>query len=396
MKQKPLAQNCGFRVRLLQRFAQLLGVMAITAVGCAAPQYPTFKKHILNAESRFEAAGVADVNRDGKPDVVCGGFWYQNPQWNKHFLRDVPAEGGYHHTFANLPLDVDGDGWTDIVDVTWHTKAVLWARNPGAAGGPFAVYPIDQPGNMETAILADINGDGRPDVLPNVMKGATWYDFAPDPAAPGGARWTRHDLPAEVNGPGIGAGDINADGRCDLAAGKGWLEQKSDGSWIWHGEFDLVHPGTPILVFDVDDDGDTDLVYGVAHDYGFYWLEQERDVVGRWVWSRHEIDRSWSQVHFLMRVDFDGDGRPEVITGKRYKAHDHDPGADDPNCIYAYTFDRTTRQWCRHVISEGGSAGFGINTMAADMDADGDLDLVAPGKSGLYLFENLRVSSSGR
>jgi hypothetical protein len=364
--------------------------MAVTAAGCAAPQSPTFKRHILNAESRFEAGGVADVNRDGKPDVVCGGFWYQNPEWNKHFLREVPAQDGYHHTFANLTLDVDADGWTDVIDVTWHTKAVLWAKNPGAAGGPFTVYTIDQPGNIETAILVDINGDGRPDVLPNVMKGATWYEFAPDPAAPGGVRWTRHDLPAEVNGPGIGAGDINADGRCDLAACKGWLEQKPDGAWAWHGEFDLVHPGTPILVMDVDEDGDTDLVYGIAHDYGFYWLEQERDVNGRRVWSRHEIDHSWSQVHFLMLADFDGDGRSEVITGKRYKAHDHDPGADDPNCIYAYIFDRATRQWHRHTISEGGSAGFGINTMAADIDADGDLDLVAPGKSGLFLFENLR------
>ncbi len=58
-------------------------------------------------------------------------------------------------------------------------------------------------------------------------------------------------------------------------------------------------------------------------------------------------------------------------------------------CVYWYDFDATQKQWHRHVISEGGSVGFGINTDARDMDQDGDIDIVAPGKSGLYLFENL-------
>ena len=58
-------------------------------------------------------------------------------------------------------------------------------------------------------------------------------------------------------------------------------------------------------------------------------------------------------------------------------------------CLYWYKFDRAKRQWHRHVIQEGGPAGIG--TSAQLVDIDGDLDLVAPGKSGLYLFENLRV-----
>ena len=39
-----------------------------------------------------------------------------------------------------------------------------------------------------------------------------------------------------------------------------------------------------------------------------------------------------------------------------------------------------------------GTAGTGLQLTAVDIDQDGDLDLVCPGKSGLYLFENLRVS----
>ncbi|MDY0357428.1 MAG: hypothetical protein RBR19_16215, partial [Sedimentisphaerales bacterium] len=102
-----------------------------------------FKLHTINAESRFEAAGVLDVNRDGKLDIVCGGFWYEAPTWKKHFLREIKEEGEYHYDFANLAMDVDGDGWTDTVGAAWHDKMVYWVRNPGQAGGPWPVYQID-------------------------------------------------------------------------------------------------------------------------------------------------------------------------------------------------------------------------------------------------------------
>lgn len=97
-----------------------------------------FKLHTVNAESRFEAAGVLDVNRDGKLDIVCGGFWYEAPTWKKHFLREIKEEGEYHYDFANLAMDVDGDGWTDTVGAAWHDKMVYWVRNPRQGGWALA------------------------------------------------------------------------------------------------------------------------------------------------------------------------------------------------------------------------------------------------------------------
>ena len=93
-----------------------------------------FKLHVINADSRFEAAGVLDVNRDGKLDIFCGGFWYEAPDWKSHFVRDIKEEGNYFYDFANLPMDVDGDGWVDIANAAWHNKMVFWERNPGAQG----------------------------------------------------------------------------------------------------------------------------------------------------------------------------------------------------------------------------------------------------------------------
>jgi hypothetical protein len=350
-----------------------------------------FRLHVINADSRFEAAGIADFNRDGKLDIFSGGFWYEAPAWKKHLVRDVPEEGNYYYDFANLPMDIDGDGWPDIANGAWHNKKLFWLRNPGRAGGQFEVIDIDTPGNIETAMSVDINSDGQLDVLPNIMSQAAWYEFGRDKAAPHGVKWTKHQLPKQAAAHGIGAGDVNGDGRCDVITPTGWLEQTQDAdeSWLWHAEFDLGHASIPILAHDVDADGDADIIWGMGHNYGLYWLEQITSGDNH-LWQKHLIDDSWSQPHFLILADLDNDGSNELITGKRVHAHNgNDPGGNDPTCVYYYKFDRNERQWQRHIIHEGGNVGLGISTFASDIDADGDIDIVAPGKSGLFLLENL-------
>ena len=351
-----------------------------------------FKLHVINSESDFEAAGVLDIDRDGRSDIFCGGFWYEAPSWKKHFVREAEKMSEYYNDFANLPMDVDGDGWTDIVNAAFFNKQLFWIRNPGKSGGGFEVIDIDEPGNMETAIAADINGDGQQDILPNIGGSAAWYEFKRDPTAKHGVKWIKHELPKDAAAHGIGAGDINGDGRCDVVAPGGWAEQADEagGKWLWHGEFNLGGTSIPILVHDVDGDGDGDIIWGMGHDYGIYWLEQTASPGGNRSWKRHEIDRSWSQPHFLLLADLNGDGTDEVVTGKRYRAHNGgDPGGNDPLCVYYYSFDSKDKKWTRHLLHEGGRIGLGINTQAADIDGDGDIDIVAPGKSGLYLFENL-------
>jgi hypothetical protein len=49
------------------------------------------------------------------------------------------------------------------------------------------------------------------------------------------------------------------------------------------------------------------------------------------IWVKHTIDESWSQGHALTLVDLNGDGRKDLLTGKRFMAHDgHDPGEREP------------------------------------------------------------------
>jgi hypothetical protein len=200
----------------------------------------------------------------------------------------------------------------------------------------------------------------------------------------------------EVSGHGSGFGDINGDGRGDVVGPKGWLEAPVDrrkGQWIWHPEFDLVQGSIPILVKDVNGDGLNDLIWSMGHNYGVYWLEQGKEN-GQRTWKKHLIDDSWSVGHSPMWVDLDNNGIPEYVVGKRYRAHElRDPGALDPLVIYRYEFDKASGQFQRHTIqAAGGPAGGGLDPRAIDIDGDGDIDLVFPGRSGLYLYENLLIS----
>ncbi|MDP1564287.1 MAG: VCBS repeat-containing protein [Pirellulaceae bacterium] len=373
-----------------------------------------WKQHTINHLSPFEAVGVADFNRDGKLDVFSGDSWYAAPNWEAFKVRDVPlgTNPHYYEDFADAPLDVNGDGHIDIVTCAYFSKKVAWLENPGDPTKPWKEHLIDTPGSMETGYLLDLHGIGKPVFIPNVGDKVMYYELT---ATAPKVQWTPHVLSPKGAGHGMGHGDINGDGRIDLIAPKGWYEQplQADGNWEFHPEFELGTASIEIIGHDFDGDGDTDIVWGMGHDFGLHWLKQSI-VDGQRTWTKEEIDMTFSQVHTLHLTDFDGNGELEFVTGKRIYAHASEPGATDEPCIYVFAFDRKTATWKKSTVHLGtpapaaplnpehrdalkdfrpGSAGTGLQMVVCDLDNDGDIDIVAPGKSGLYWFENLRLSN---
>ena len=375
---------------------------------------PKWRQHSINDRSPFEAASAADINGDGRLDVFSGDSWYEAPNWVRHRVREVPAGTNphYYEDFADLPLDVNGDGNIDIVTCAYFSRRVAWVEHPGDPTKPWQEHDVDKPGPMETGSLVDLNNDGQLDFLPNIGNTVAWYEIEKRKPT---VRWKKHDLGNAGAGHGVGYGDMNRNGRMDIITPKGWYEQPADANeeWTFHAEFELGATCIPILGQDVDDDGDTDVVWGMGHTFGLFWLRQSENAQGEREWTKNRIDTTFSQVHTLQLADLDGDTRPEIVTGKRIYAHETEPGATEAPCVYSYQYDKQQSRWVKSVIYEGkpalkapqaakdrwalkdfdrGSAGTGLQMDAKDMDGDGDIDLICPGKSGLYWFENLRVT----
>lgn len=116
----------------------------------------------------------------------------------------------------------------------------------------------------------------------------------------------------------------------------GWWEAPANvrqQHWTFHPA-NLGADCANMFVQDVDGDGDADILSSSAHDYGIWWYEQ-RQPNGGTEWVSHEISRLFSQSHAMAVEDINGDGHPDMITGKRYFAHNgKDPGAFEPAVLY--------------------------------------------------------------
>lgn len=358
------------------------------------PRVLTFDRVRITGRT-FEAASAFDVDGDGEKDLVSGAFWYQGPAFEAaHRITEIQPAGEYWDDFSDFPLDVNGDGHPDIITGGFFGGPLRWLENPKGTTSGWKVHAIEQVGSIETTRFWDVDGDGVVEVCPNAGGNVIFFRLVTDRKGQGTGRFTRHVVKMGGCGHGLGFGDINGDGRGDFVVPDAWIEAPEDplhDQWIWHDDgFRLGAASVPILVYDVDADGTADLIVGQAHDYGLDWYEQSVDHEGRRTWSRRRIDRGSSQYHDMTLADIDNDGRPELITGKRYRAHNGgDPGAGDP--LFVRYFDIENSSFVCHTIDYGPAekaSGVGIYLWVDDVDGNGWKDIVAPGKDGLYLFRN--------
>lgn len=357
-----------------------------------------------------EGIAVADVNNDGHLDVIAGPFWYQGPMWRQHFLRPVREVGGeFIENNGDHALDLNGNGWVDVIAGSWFDDKLYWYKNPGKdallVGKAWERHEIiSGRGECEATMLVDMDGDGQPELIPNHWNEARSVIIIRIEPGKDGAdpTFTPFEVAPRGNSHGMGIGDLSGDGRPDIVFGHGWFEAPSDGSiyeggWKYHKAFDFMHNAVPSIIADVNGNGKNDVISGKGHDYGVVWFEQGDTVNGEITWTKHVIDDSFSQAHCMAWADLDGDGRPELITGKRYRGHGgSDPGADDPVCLMRYWWNPQKQAFERQVISKGEGVGAGMQIRVADLSKNGKLDIAVAGKTGTYVLMNRGLKKGGR
>ena len=323
-----------------------------------------------------ESLAVADFNKDGRPDLLSAEYWYEAPTWKKHKIRDIPFNGSYIDNFSDLPVDVDGDGYTDVVQIAYFARRIVWLKNPGKGSGAWVESEIDAVGPTEFAFLVDLNNDGKAlEILPQFTGAAkapvTWYELLT-------GKWIKHVASAQSYGHGIGVGDVNGDKRNDIITPAGWLEAPADvraeGEWTlhkteWTPAPPPAEPGSPparpaeyafMYVVDINKDGRNDVLTTMAHSTGVLWFEQLADGG----WARRMIDATWANAHSSAMADLNGDGQLDLIAAKRYFGRGGaDPSEREPMGIYWYQYrpgPKGSVEWIRHIIDYGGRAGGGL------------------------------------
>jgi hypothetical protein len=388
-----------------------LGILVICLASLSARQNSDKKENSnlkwrsqLLHKDHNEGLAVGDINGDGKPDITAGAFWYAAPEFKPQPLRKLASFGAdYLQNSAEHLYDMDGDGDLDVLTIAFTLPALVWYENPGAgnytSNGWTMHELIDTKlKSNEAAFLYDIDKDGSPEWITN-----SWVGTSPTEihqlirSADGKVKAKKHTVAEATNGHGMGFGDINGDGKDDIIFGRGWFECPTaghfSGLWTWHQDFDLPHASCPVLVVDLNKDGRNDIIWGNGHNYGLYWMEQlEPQSNGATTWRQRLIDDKFSQAHALAWEDLDGDGKPELITGKRYYAHSgKDPGANDPITVQYYKWNKEALTWSKHLISEapaGEGPGIGLQIRVADLDGNGSPEIITPGKSGTHILWN--------
>lgn len=359
-----------------------------------------FKKQVLATEYISEGVATADVNKDGKTDVLAGTFWFEAPDWKRHEITTPyihPSIGGYGNSFLNFTMDVNQDGWLDLVKVGFPSKEAYWYENPQNKGGHWKerlVYP--SVGN-ESPAMVDVDGDGRLDLLCNdpANKKVIWVK---SPSVKGDTTWTAYTISNDtLRGTnlfthGLGWGDINLDGRKDVLIREGWWEAPADTKqpdWTFHPA-NWGAECAQIYTLDLDGDGDQDVITSSAHNYGIWWHEQVKDGNGNIEWKQHEIFKEFSQSHGMAMVDLNKDGNPDLLTGKRFWAHNgNDPGEREPAVLYWFEYKPGKQpQWIPHLIDN--DSGVGLHVVATDMNKDKLTDIVIANKKGIFVFEQLK------
>jgi hypothetical protein len=355
-----------------------------------------FVTHTIDGEltSGYQPV-VADLNRDGRPDVIglstrIGELaWYENPGWERHVLTT-----GLNRSINAAARDLDGDGIPEIALAhefgTTHGSSLgilSLLTHAGDPTEPWSIRELDRTPTVHRIRWADPDGTGRPVLVTAPLSGP-----AAEPPE------YRDAVPVYWYRPGDWRRRTVTDAGQGVVHGllvKPWREPAGDAAFTasftgvhvhryrdgeWSRE--TVVPGDPApwpasgaSEVEVGRLGARDFVATIEPWHGpqvVVYLEDGDE------WRRQVIDDIGSG-HTIVTADFDGDGRHEIVTGDR--------GESEMLYLYAAS-DADGAAWSRQVLDDAMSpSGCDI----ADINGDDRPDVICIGgrTSNLKWYENV-------
>jgi hypothetical protein len=390
----------------------LLALVALASPALAGP-FPAFREQTIDPRvgDVCYAVTVADINGDGKPDVVAVSedavVWYENPTWQK---RDVVRGATARDNVCVAAHDIDGDGKIDLaLGAGWRPPDTAGASTLQWLGrdaqGEWRVHPIrpyDEP-SMHRMRWGDVTGDGKPELLVAPLQGRGTK--GPDWGAGAGVKVLSYSIPADpVAGPwpvevaddslhtthNLQAINLDDDPAAEvlLAAWEGVfrLDRSPAGTWSraklgtgdaagspFKGASEIKHgrlAGGRAYLATIEPWHGTKVVV--------YTPPPAGAASGPWVRTIIADPVKWG--HAVWTANLDDDADDELIIGQR------DPNAAGytPRGPGIFVFDPKATgagvpTFDRHTIDDGGMAC--EDALAADLDGDGRPEIVAGGRA---------------
>ena len=368
------------------------GQLALASSALASPV-----EHLINGSyTGTIGVGVGDLDLDGDLDVVGSAqtsgivSWWENdggnpPGFIEHSIGTPPGAAGID------VADIDDDGRPDVViSMVAPRNKIVWKRNCPGDTISWTSQTIEPSwGDAWEISTGDVDGDGNLDVMCTQWSAADvvwWQNDGADPIV-----WTKHIVDGSLAGAhSVRGADFDDDGDMDLAAAAGvgnkivvyWSDGADSITWT-RQEVETGFTGArSVWIGDIDQDGDLDIA-GICWTSDLAWWSNDGgDPV---VWTRQTISTSAFGGHALCIADVNGDGRPDVL------------GACNENSKIAWWENGggSPIVWTEHRLNTFYNGA--ISVRAGDVDGDGDIDPVGVCYAGQQFtwWEATEFGSSG-